>query len=354
MSTTDPNLLAAMRNIAATRRSFFPWTRDTPYIQPYFTYATDRKTWLPSTDTSAPPPSPSIDLCNIALITWNIDFVLPLTSARLSAALSHLKSLLFPSLSSPPATPTIVFLQEMLVSDLQLLQSTTWVRENFCLTDIDDKYWESGHYGTATLIDRRLPVKDIFRVHYTPTRMQRDGLFVDITAGKDQVLRFCNTHLESLVADPPLRPAQMTIAAQYLHAPTVHASFLAGDLNAIQPFDRTLHSDNGLKDVYLEMGGKEDSDEGHTWGQQAQTNLRQTFGCSRMDKVFYSGGATVKRFERIGVDVEVEAEEDKQLLIEQGLDKGWVTDHLGLMVEFAISGVEGQVEGELQSNAAGL
>lgn len=342
MSTTDPNLLAAIRNIAARRRSFFPWTRDTPETQPYFTYATDRKIWLPSTDTSAPSPSPSIDIHNIALITWNIDFMLPLTSARLSAALSHLKSLLFPSPSSAPATPTIVFLQEMLVSDLQLLQSTTWVRENFCLTDIDDKYWESGHYGTVTLIDRRLPVKDIFRVHYTCTRMQRDGLFVDITAGKDQVLRFCNTHLESLVADPPLRPAQMTIAAQYLHAPTVQASFLAGDLNAIQPFDRTLHSDNGLKDAYLEIGGKEDSDEGYTWGQQAQTNLRQRFGCSRMDKVFYSGGATVKRFERIGVDVEVEAEEDKQLLIEQGLDKGWVTDHLGLMVEFAISGVEGQ------------
>jgi tyrosyl-DNA phosphodiesterase 2 len=224
----------------------------------------------------------------------------------------------------------------MLVSDLQLLQSTTWVRENFCLTDIDDKYWESGYYGTVTLIDRRLPVKDVFRVHYTPTRMERDGLFVDITTGKDQVLRFCNTHLESLVADPPLRPAQMTIAAQYLHAPTVQASFLAGDLNAIQPFDRILHSDNGLKDAYLEMGGKEDSDEGYTWGQQAQTNLRQRFGCSRMDKVFYSGGAIVKRFERIGVDVEVEAEEDKQLLIEQGLDKGWVTDHLGLMLEFAI------------------
>ena len=340
MSTTDPNLIAAMQNIAAKRRSFFPWTRDTPYTQPYFTYATDRNTWLPSVDTSAPSPPPSIDLGNIALITWNIDFMLPLTSARLSAALSHLKSLLFPSQSSSLATPTIVFLQEMLVSDLQLLQSTTWVRENFYLTDIDDKYWESGFYGTVTLIDRRLPVKDIFRVHFTATRMQRDGLFVDIMAGKDQVLRFCNTHPESLAANPPLRPAQMAIAAQHLHAPMVHASFLAGDLNAIQPFDRTLHSDNGLKDAYLEMGGKEDSDEGYTWGQQAQTQLRQTYGCSRMDKVFYYGGAVINRFERIGVDVEVEEEEDKQLLIEQGLDKGWVTDHLGLMVEFAISGVE--------------
>src|SRR2546421_4114203 len=58
MSTTDPNFLAVVRNMAATRRSFFPWTRDKPYTQPYFTYDTDRKTWLPSTDTSAPSPSP--------------------------------------------------------------------------------------------------------------------------------------------------------------------------------------------------------------------------------------------------------------------------------------------------------
>jgi tyrosyl-DNA phosphodiesterase 2 len=351
MSTIDPDLLAAMQKIAALQRSSFPWTRDTPFSQPYFTYATDREIWRPSTDASAPSPSPSIDLRNITLITWNIDFMLPLTCARFSAALSHLQSLLFPSPSSSLAAPTIVFLQEMLVSDLRLLQSTTWVRENFYLTDINDEYWESGYYGTVTLIDRRLHVKDVFRVHYTATRMDRDGLFVDITAGEDQVLRFCNTHLESLVADPPLRPAQMTVAAQYLHAPTVYASFLAGDLNAIQPFDRTLHSDNGLKDAYLEMGGKEDSDEGYTWGQQAQTRLRQTYGCSRMDKVFYSGGAAVKHFERIGVDVEVEAEEDKQLLIKGGLDKGWVTDHLGLMVEFAISGVENREKEELQHNA---
>jgi tyrosyl-DNA phosphodiesterase 2 len=279
--------------------------------------------------------------------------MIPLNSARLLSALSHLKGLLFPSPSSPPATPAIIFLQEMLVSDLQLLQSTPWIRDHFRLTDLDSTYWESGYYGTCTLIDRRLPVKDVFRVHYTPTKMERDGLFVDIAAA-EKVLRFCNTHLESLIADPPLRPAQMTIAAQYMNATTAHASFLAGDLNAIQPFDRKLHSDNGLKDAFIELGGKEDSDDGYTWGQQAQTKLRETFGCSRMDKVFYCGGTKIKRFERIGVDVEVEQEKDKQLLKQQGLDKGWVTDHLGVMAEFVVSGVDEQVEEELQSNAARL
>ena len=41
----------------------------------------------------------------------------------------------------------------------------------------------------------------------------------------------------------------------------------------IEPFDRKLHSDNGLKDAYLELGGKEDSDDGFTWGQQAPKAL---------------------------------------------------------------------------------
>ena len=352
MSNTDPNLLAAMRNIAATSKSSFPWTRDKPYAQPYFTYCPDRSTWLPPTDDAVLPQPLSTDLHSLTLISWNIDFMLPLTSPRLSAAVSHLKACLLPSPSSPPAVPTILFLQEMLVSDLEQLQSTPWIRDYFHLTDLDDTYWESGYYGTCTLIDRRLPIKDVFRVHYTPTKMERDGLFVDIAVGKEKVLRFCNTHLESLVADPPLRPGQMTIAAQYMNAPVSHASFLAGDLNAIQPFDRTLHSDNGLKDAYLELGGREDRDDGYTWGQQAQTKLREMFGCSRMDKVYYCGGADLTKFERIGVDVEVEKKEDKELLKQQGLEKGWVTDHLGVMAEFAITGLD-EFE-EVQSNAARL
>src|SRR3954454_10518995 len=35
MSITGPNLLAARRNLTAPSRPFFPWTRDTPYTQPY-------------------------------------------------------------------------------------------------------------------------------------------------------------------------------------------------------------------------------------------------------------------------------------------------------------------------------
>lgn len=340
MSVTDPNLLAAMQNIAATRKSSFPWTRDKPYAQPYFTYSLERNIWQSPGETSLPSPVSAADLHALVLVTWNIDFMLPLTSARMLSALSHVERLLFRSNSSSPSSPAIIFLQEMLVSDLQLLQSTPWIRQYFHMTDIDRTYWESGYYGTCTLIDRRLAIKEVFRVHYTATNMERDGLFVDIAVQDEKVLRLCNTHLESLVADPPLRPAQLKVAAQYMHAPTVQASFLAGDLNAIQPFDRTLHSDNDLKDAYLELGGTEDNVDGYTWGQQAQTKFRDMFGCSRMDKVFYSGDVKLESLKRIGIDVEVEAEEDKHLLKQQGLEKGWVTDHLGLMAQFTMSAMD--------------
>ena len=70
--------------------------------------------------------------------------------------------------------------------------------------------------------------------------------------------------------------------------------------------------------------------------------------------MFYCGSAEIERFERIGVDVEVEGEDNRQLLIQQGLEKGWVTDHLGVMADFALSGVEGHVQQELESDSARL
>jgi len=79
--------------------------------------------------------------------------------------------------------------------------------------------------------------------------------------------------------------------------------------------------------------------------------LRVMYGCSRMDKIFYCGKANVTKLERIGIDVEVESEDDKQLLMQQGLEKGWVTDHLGLIAEFAVSGADDK-EGELGNSGA--
>jgi len=254
---------------------------------------------------------------------------------RMAGALNHLDELVQ---SGPEDLPVVIFLQEMVSTDLKQIQAATWVQSRFHITDIDNGQWQSPLYGTTTLIDKRLTVKDVFRVNYV-TKFERDGLFVDIlmkhTGGLGEVLlRLCNTHLESLVADPPLRPGQLAMAAQQLHESDVHGGVLAGDLNAIQPFDRTLHSENDLKDAYLETGGEEDSEEGYTWGQQVYQELRDKFGCSRMDKILYCGGVEVTKPDLIGVGVKVEESKRAKMMSFGALS--YVTDHYGLMADVVL------------------
>ena len=221
------------------------------------------------------------------------------------------------------------------------------MREGFYVTDLDDRSWTRAKfgppYGTTILIDKALAVEGSpYRV-LVPSRFARDALFVDlrIDSNSDEVLRLCNVHLESLVANPPVRPLQVARAAVHMKALNVGAALLAGDLNAIEPFDRILHTDNGLKDAFLELGGKEDSEEGFTWGQQAPKALRDHFGCSRMDKAFYCGNMKVVSINRIGEGIEVEA------AAKEGIRKAggetFASDHLGLSVVFELSRLQGKI-----------
>ncbi|KAF2503389.1 hypothetical protein BU16DRAFT_39151 [Lophium mytilinum] len=296
-----------------------------PKAQSYWAY--DGASWQENTSTIA---IGSTKVSSICLITWNIDVLTGGAEARMAAALEHLESLIS---SVPASQPIVVFLQEMGQSDMAQIRASNWIQARFFLTDVDERSWGSPLYGTTTLVDRRLLVSQLFRVPWV-TKFERDGLFVDITLHHEsdrntRVLRLCNTHLESLVADPPIRPLQLASAARYLHEEHVHAALLAGDLNAIQPFDRTLHSDNGLKDAYLELGGAEDSEEGYTWGQQVPQWMKDRFGCSRMDKVLHCGSVTVTALQRVGVGIKV-AEDKRRGLRDLGCEE-WVTDHYGLM-----------------------
>ncbi|KAK4042283.1 hypothetical protein C8A01DRAFT_33632 [Parachaetomium inaequale] len=180
--------------------------------------------------------------------------------------------------------------------------------------------------------------------------MQRDALFADIALPDSHTLRLCTTHLESLRASPPLRPAQLAVAAQYLRQ--AHAGVLGGDLNAIEAFDRTLHAECGLRDAYLEMGGKEGEEAGMTWGQMVGRRQRERFGLGRLDKILFWGGGgegqgeggvvmKVVRFGRFGLDVVVEDEGAAARLVCGGeLEKAWVTDHLGVRAEFRVEVLE--------------
>lgn len=339
-ATMDAIVAQAIKDTGAARKSSVPWSLDEPYHQAYHAFDPATSSWIPkspSTTHTAEIPGKSISVTNIALYTWNIDFMLPFAEARMRPALKYLEAL---TKSKPPTTASVIFLQECVPSDLITIASTPWVRERYHLTDLDSTNWATTHYGTVTLVDARLPITAAFRVHFSKTRMERDAFFIDVAMGssngKTNKLRLCNSHLESLALEPPFRPPQMELIARYLHEDGVYAGLTAGDFNSVQNFDRTLHVDNDLKDAYLEMGGKEDDDSGFTWGQQAATKLREQFGCSRMDKVYYRGGVKLLKFERFGEDVLVKGEEEGKQIVALGFEKPWVTDHLGVMAEVQV------------------
>jgi len=271
-------------------------------------------------------------LSSFRLITWNIDFLVPFEEPRMAAALSHLEELI---LKDSRSQPTVIMLQEMCPSDLEQIQSARWVQDRFFLTDLGNERWLSPVYGTTTLVDRRLTIKQVFRVRVI-SKFERDGLFVDVALkDHDKVLRLCNVHLESLVADPPVRPLQLGAIAKWLQKEDVCAAALAGDCNATQPFDRTLHVENGLQDAYLALGGEEDSEEGYTWGDQVPDWMKQKFGKSRMDKVIFCGALEAKSLQRIGVGVTVQDDAVREQMKDAGwLD--WVTDHYGLVVDLEL------------------
>jgi len=321
--------------------SSFIFHQDTgePTPQPYYSF--DSGSWRavqPSSSSQITSESSQTSneshLSSIRLLSWNIDVLIPFAEPRMSAALNYLSSIVS---SVAVSQPIIIFLQEMGVSDLAQIQAAQWIRQRFYITDTSNASFGNSFYGTTTLIDRRLKIVNVFRVPFE-SEFQRDGLFVDLQLdGSSQVLRLCNVHLESLVADPPLRPKQLALAAKHMHEDAVYASILAGDCNAIQPFDRTLHSDNMLRDAYLELGGQEDSEDGYTWGYQVPEKVFKKFGPSRMDKVMFCGNTKVKSLERIGVGIKVEDERTRKEMVGIG-QLEFVTDHYGLMAEMDIVG----------------
>ncbi|KAF2484139.1 Endonuclease/exonuclease/phosphatase [Neohortaea acidophila] len=335
----DELVKRSIREVDAKKKATVPWKLDEPWKQSYHVFSVDRNNWvaIDPTTQSTTHTSPDASITRLALYSWNIDFMLPFPNSRMRTAIRHLEEAHVAMLDAQ--TASVIYLQECVASDLQLLASDPWVRSTFALTDLDITNWQSGHYGTVTLVDRRLAIADCFRVHYSQSAMERDAFFVDIRLGKNQdIVRLCNSHLESLALEPAYRPPQMQLIAKYMRDTSVHGALAAGDFNAIQDFDRHLHSDNGLKDAYLELGGREeDAEAGHTWGQQAATVLRERFGTTRMDKVYFCGGVRCLGFERFGAGEEIPDESERRQIVELGFDRPWVTDHLGVKAVFEVA-----------------
>ncbi|KAF3038575.1 hypothetical protein E8E11_007182 [Didymella keratinophila] len=335
-----------METLTASLQSVPAQKRDNEFYRPrqqgYFDCGHDR-IWRPAPSAQdIIPPRSVVNPKMIRLVSWNIDMLIPFGDERMAAALQHLDTIVA---STPPDIAIVIFLQEMTPSDLGLVKSSAWIQDRFHITDTDNSSWLSPYYGTVTLVDTRLSISSVFRVPFL-SKFDRDGLFVDIALfnpkpasspdASQNLLRLCNVHLESLVANLPIRPHQVSAAAAYLRAPDVACALLAGDLNAIEPFDRTLHSENELQDAYLSLGGREDSEEGYTWGYQVPAAMRQKFGCSRMDKILFCGDMEVRSFERIGVGVKVA--EDLRGEVREAGEEEWVSDHYGVMGDFRIAG----------------
>ncbi|KAF1996298.1 hypothetical protein P154DRAFT_443661 [Amniculicola lignicola CBS 123094] len=310
-----------------------------PKTQPFYGFG--EREWSPVLP-SPHPPSDSKLLNSLRLITWNIDFMAPYPQARMESAMSYLETLVS---SIPSSSPVVIFLQEMCESrgfypnsdtdadDLPQLCAAPWVRERFYMTDIDISNWDA-HYGTVTLVDRRLSITQVSRLPFV-SEYGRDALLVDVQVpGPDtKLLRLCNVHLDSM--DGPMRPIQWKSVAQHLQDEEsgVVASILAGDCNATRPRDKTEPQDNGFKDAYLETGGVEDDETGATWGYQSRNWER--YGRTRLDKMAFWGALDLKNFEKIGMGVKVEDARVLQKLEEESC-LTFVTDHYGLMGEFKV------------------
>ena len=131
-----------------------------------------------------------------------------------------------------------------------------------------------------------------------------------------------------------MRAAQLVAASRQLHDPSIHAGILAGDLHAISAADHALPAASELKDAYLAAGGREDCEEGYTWGHQVFAAVREKLGYGRWDKILWCGGVEVRAPQRIGVGVRVEEGKRGTMKSFGALD--WVTDHYGLMADVVV------------------
>ncbi|GIZ38936.1 hypothetical protein CKM354_000233400 [Cercospora kikuchii] len=357
----DALVQRSIQLVADKKRPSVPWKLDEPWHQPYYVHDGNQWTAREAKPSDTPPSS---NISKLALYSWNIDFMLPFPESRMKAGLSYLQN----HITQSEDTAVAIYLQECVESDLKTVSEQPWVQQHFCISDIDISNWASGHYGTITLLSRSTPPTSLFRVHYSATKMERDVLISDISLPSPSqqqspfTIRLCNSHLESMAFTPALRPPQVSLIASYMHqSPKISAAVAAGDFNAIQPFDKTLHSDNNLLDAYLESGGKEDDAEGHTWGQQASTALRERFGTSRMDKVYYTPPASdgqrslkLAKFGYFGRDVVVEDRKEAEEIMTLGFENAWVTDHLGVEAVFEIVGGSQAERGEKKQGQASL
>ncbi|KAK0457851.1 Endonuclease/exonuclease/phosphatase [Desarmillaria tabescens] len=254
---------------------FPPGTED-PVFQCLYEYTNGK--WLPcspnegNASEARHPPS-------LRIVSCNVDSNSPHPSQRLTALLA--------SLTESSMEPEILLLQEVSHHALSALTNNPWVRLNYYLTDVDTSCWrthsDSTSFGSITLLRKGhasfTPIT-VYRIPYR-SHMNRDALCCDIhlhsPSRTSKLFRVINVHLDSLVINPPFRPTQLAISADYLRA--AGSGIIMGDFNAITPADQSLIGELGLLDAW-KVAVSNSIAHGETWGVQ----IEEPFPPGRLDR----------------------------------------------------------------------
>ncbi|KAF8656269.1 hypothetical protein AX16_002705 [Volvariella volvacea WC 439] len=287
----------------------------------------------------------------LRIITWNLDFTSPNPKERLIAALRHLEEEVLQCKEGivTPDQACVIMFQEVHASVMPVFWEDEWVKENFYMAPLNSGRWpKNSIYGLVTLVERSLDIRYTGMLEFQLTNMARGGLLVDLalsTPGRgsrggknvdydphedergEVVVRIVNTHLESLKDHLGLRKRQLGLLASLLKMDEeVEGGIIAGDMNAIEPFDRGLPTQVGLRDAWRRG---DDDESGFTWGKQGQ-NPGGKYPAARLDKILYlqRTGFRVDEPQRIGVGLKTVVGADGE--------EDWVSDHYGLVTTLTL------------------
>lgn len=134
-----------MANLAeilrAARKTAYSWTRGKPAFQPWYEYTAER-IWQPVEE--AVKDTVQSPVTSLSILSWNIDQFRAFENERMKAALIYLEDYT----SRLPHKPIIMF-NEMLPSDMEIIQGQPWVQKSYYLTDRSHEFWESSRYGKS-------------------------------------------------------------------------------------------------------------------------------------------------------------------------------------------------------------
>lgn len=129
--------------LRAARKTRHQWTRGKATPQPWFAWQSE-SSWQPlEADPGDPETSP---VSKLSVLSWNIDQFRAFENERMTRALTFLEDYV----SKLPSSP-LIMLNEMLVSDMQIIQRQQWIRNGFYVTDESHTFWESSRYGKSQI-----------------------------------------------------------------------------------------------------------------------------------------------------------------------------------------------------------